>query len=87
MLKNCLDTGAYEVPVTGSYRFKNVDIVLTFKYSLIFKVRMASAAIIAFTTHLGNYDGDIYEIVIGANDNTESLIRYVPLTCSFTRVT
>lgn len=64
-----------EVSVPGLYRYKDCGIVLSFKQSVILTVKISSNAHIALTTYKDNYDGDVYEIVIGSNENTTSIIR------------
>jgi hypothetical protein len=51
----------------------------------VFKVKIASDAIVALTTLSGNYDGDIYEIVIGGSSNKVSWIRLAVLKIRFIR--
>ena len=61
--------------VTGKYRYKDVGVVLSFKQFWLFKVQIPSDANVALTTFKDKYDGDIYEISIGAENNTITYIK------------
>jgi Farnesoic acid 0-methyl transferase len=72
-----VDTGATEISMPNSYQYKIVNVVLAFRTSVIFKVKIINDACIALTTFRDYYDGDIYEIVVGAWNNTACVIRQV----------
>lgn len=61
--------------MAGNYRYRNVPVVLSFRTSLVFSMRISNSAHIALTTFKNSYGGDIYEIVIGGRGNKESAIR------------
>ena len=62
----------YNTLATGNY----TDILdVTRADYVLFDVNMCSGAHIGLTPGPGVYDQDMYEIVIGANSNTQSFVR------------
>jgi hypothetical protein len=56
--------------------FQDIGIILSFKTWIVFRVKIDSSAQIALTTEKNKFDGNMYEVDIGAFENTTSLIRY-----------
>jgi hypothetical protein len=67
--------GIYELNMNDDYTYKDTGLTLSTCTSLVFHLKIATDAYLALTPTKGNYDGKIYEIVIGAFSNTCSIIR------------
>ena len=72
-----VDNGAIRVAVPGNIQYRTVGIPLAFRNYIVFKVNVASDAIIGLTTYRDCYNDDMYEIVIGGGANSWTGIRYV----------
>jgi hypothetical protein len=69
------DIRAEEVITTPPYSYQNVNVILSFKHSIIFKVKAGSDAIVGLTTARSEFDVAMYEVVIGGGNNSYTAIR------------
>jgi hypothetical protein len=67
--------GVYELNMANNYTYKDTGLFLSTCKSLVFHLKIATDAYLALTPTKDNYDGKIYEIIIGAFGNTCSIIR------------
>jgi len=67
--------GVYELNMANNYTYQDTGLTLSTCKSLVFNLKISTDAYLALTPTKGNYDGKIYEIIIGAFGNTCSIIR------------
>jgi hypothetical protein len=80
-----VEIGGMEIDIPATYTYKLLDIVPSFQMDFVFKVKIATDACIALTPCKDVYDGDIYEIIIGALENTVSFIRLLLIVDLFSQ--
>ena len=68
--------GVYELNMANNYIYADTGLTLSTCKSLVFNLKISTDAYLALTPTKENYDGKIYEIIIGAFGNTASIIRY-----------
>ena len=73
---------AGRVNLDKDVKYQDAGVILSFKQSCIFRVKINSDAYIALTSKKNQYDGEMYEIVIGASSNTTSIMRYISTSLS-----
>jgi hypothetical protein len=67
--------GVYELNMANNYTYNDTGLTLSTCTSLVFQLKISTDAYLALTPTKDNYDGKIYEIVIGAFSNTCCIIR------------
>lgn len=71
------DTGAKEVALSGKFVYKDIGVVLAFKQYIVFAAKISEDAHVALTTFKNVYEGNIYEVIIGYQGNTTTVIRFL----------